>query len=129
MKSSQKFVHLAFSSTDYIFAIICEEFGLIFGFILLLLYFLLFYYCLQVARLTKNHFNSVLVAGIAFHLLFQAVLHVAVTLAVFLPTGVPLPFISQGGSALVLNLFEIGVVLNIAARLPKEKKKELNVVA
>jgi cell division protein FtsW len=129
MKSSQKFVHLAFSSTDYIFAIICEEFGLIFGFILLLLYFLLFYYCLQVARLTKNHFNSVLVAGIAFHLLFQAVLHVAVTLAVFLPTGVPLPFISQGGSALVLNLFEIGVVLNIAARLPKEKKKELPVVA
>ncbi|MCK5847668.1 MAG: FtsW/RodA/SpoVE family cell cycle protein [Caldisericia bacterium] len=130
MKSSQKFVNLAFSSTDYIFAIICEEFGLIFGFLLLILYFFLFYYALQIARLSKNHFNSVLVSGIAFHILFQAILHVAVTLAVFLPTGVPLPFISKGGSALVLNLFEIGVILNIAARLPEKnsKKEELRIV-
>jgi cell division protein FtsW (lipid II flippase) len=58
-------------------------------------------------------------------------LHVAVTLAIFLPTGIPLPFISKGGSALILNLFEIGVVLNVAARLPvkKEKKEELPLVA
>jgi cell division protein FtsW len=131
MKSSQKFVNLAFSSTDFIFAIICEEFGLVFGCLLLFLYFLLFYYMLQVARLVKSHFYSILVAGIAFHLLFQALLHVAVTLAIFLPTGIPLPFISKGGSALILNLFEVGVVLNIAARLPvkKDNSKEFSIVA
>jgi len=130
-RSSQKFINLAFSSTDFIFAIICEEFGLLFGCLLLFLYFLLFYYMLQVARMVKSHFCSVVVAGIAFHLLFQALLHVAVTLAIFLPTGIPLPFISKGGSALILNLFEIGVVLNVAARLPvkKEKKEELPLVA
>ncbi|MDD4028854.1 MAG: FtsW/RodA/SpoVE family cell cycle protein [Caldisericia bacterium] len=131
MKSSQKFINLAFSSTDFIFAIICEEFGLIFGCLLLFLYFLLFYYILQVARLVKSHFYSILVAGIAFHLLFQALLHVAVTLAIFLPTGIPLPFISKGGSALILNLFEIGIVLNIAARLPikKDRSEEFSIVA
>ncbi len=131
MRSSQKFINLAFSSTDFIFAIICEEFGLLFGCLLLFLYFLLFYYMLQVARMVKSHFCSVVVAGIAFHLLFQALLHAAVTLAIFLPTGIPLPFMSRGGSALILNLFEIGVVLNVAARLPvkKEKKEELLLVA
>jgi cell division protein FtsW (lipid II flippase) len=117
LKSTQKFGNLPYNSTDFVFAVISEEFGNILSACLILLFFILFYISIQISLKSRDHFNSVVAAGVGMHLFLQAFTHIAVTLGLVPPTGVTLPFISVGGTSLMIILFEIGILLNIASQI------------
>jgi len=117
LKSTQKFGNLPYNSTDFVFAVISEEFGNILSGSVILLFFLLFYISIEISLKSQEHFNAVVAAGIGIHLFLQAFTHIAVTLGLVPPTGVTLPFISVGGTSLMIILLEIGILLNIASQI------------
>jgi cell division protein FtsW len=117
LRSTQKFQNLPFNSTDFVFSVICEEFGIIMGICILVLFFLLFLTSIQIALKTKDHFSSIVAAGLGSHIFVPAFFHVGVTVGLVPPTGVPLPFVSIGGTAMMVTLFEIGILLSIARRI------------
>ena len=125
LKSTQKFGNLPYNSTDFVFAVISEEFGNILSACLILLFFLLFFICIQIALKSQEHFNTVLASGIGIHLFLQAFTHIAVTLGLVPPTGVTLPFISVGGTSLMVILLEIGILLNIASQIKEAPALEI----
>jgi rod shape determining protein RodA len=102
--------------TDFIFAIIGEEFGFIGASILISIYFILIYRLVQIALSCNDTFGSYLVSGIIGMLVFQIFQNIGMTLGLMPITGLALPFISYGGSALLTNIIAIGIVLNIAMR-------------
>ncbi|MEW6685995.1 MAG: rod shape-determining protein RodA [Candidatus Edwardsbacteria bacterium] len=102
--------------TDFIFSTFGEEFGFLGATILLGLYFFLLYRAVRIARQTRNSFASLVVIGIAAILFFHIFLNMGMTVG-FLPiTGLPLPFLSYGGSALISMMGMVGIVLNIGLR-------------
>lgn len=123
MKSSQKFYLLPESHSDFVFSIISEEFGVVGAIFIITLFLLLFFSIMRVALSSKNHFDIILTGSIGAHIFIQAMMHIGVTLGVMPPTGIPLPFISTGGSALVVNLIEIGLVCNVARRIRENNAK------
>ncbi len=100
--------------TDSIFALLGEEMGLIGTLAVLALYLALVYRGFRIASKATDSFGQVLAAGLTFWLIFQAFVNIAVVTATIPFTGVPLPFISFGGSALVSALAAVGVLLNIS---------------
>lgn len=120
LKSTQKFQNLPFNSTDFVFSVICEEFGIIMAICILVLFFLLFITSIQISLKTKDHFSSIVAAGLGTHIFLQAFFHVGVTVGLVPPTGVPLPFVSVGGTALMVTLFEIGILLSIARKIEEK---------
>lgn len=113
-QSRQKFLFLPEVTTDSIFGVIGEELGLFGSLILLSVLFFLVYRSLRLALLVKDPFAKMLVCGIAFCLGFQTVINLG-SMVVLIPlTGVPLPFISYGGSSLVVSLAGMGIVYNIS---------------
>jgi len=120
LRSTQKFQNLPFNSTDFVFSVICEEFGIIMAICILVLFFLLFLVAIQISLKTKDHFSSIVAAGLGSHIFLQAFFHAGVTVGLVPPTGVPLPFISIGGTAMMVTLFEIGILLSIARRIEEK---------
>ena len=112
--SRQKFLYLPYRETDFIFSIFAEEFGF-FGCIgLLLLYWLLIWRCVLVTIRCPERFGRLLAGGITAMLAVQVIINVLVVTGSMPPTGLPLPFISSGGSSLTIFLAEIGIMLNIS---------------
>lgn len=109
-----KFGFVPAPQTDSIFALLGEEVGLIGTWAVLALYLALVYRGFRIASKSNDPFGQVLAAGLTFWLIFQAFVNIAVVTATIPFTGVPLPFISFGGSALVSALAAIGVLLNIS---------------
>jgi cell division protein FtsW len=120
LKSTQKFQNLPFNSTDFVFSVICEEFGIIMAISILILFFLLFLTSIQISLKTRDHFSSIVAAGLGSHIFLQAFFHVGVTVGLVPPTGVPLPFVSIGGTAMMVTLFEIGILLSIVRRIEEK---------
>ncbi|SDO13150.1 FtsW/RodA/SpoVE family cell cycle protein [Alkalicoccus daliensis] len=102
--------------TDFIFTVIAEEFGFIGATILMVVYFLLLYRMVLIAFTCNNTFGTYIVAGVVGLLVFQVFQNVGMTIGVVPITGLALPFISYGGSALVTNMLAIGLVLNVNIR-------------
>lgn len=102
--------------TDFIFAVIGEEFGFIGATVLIIVYFLLLYRMVLIAFTCNNTFGTYLVAGVVGLLVFQIFQNVGMTIGLMPITGLALPFISYGGSALVTNMLAIGLVLNVNIR-------------
>lgn len=123
MKSSQKFYLLPESHSDFVFSVIAEEFGFFGAMVTILLFLFLFFSTMKIALSSKDQFDVILTGGIGAHIFIQAMMHVGVTLGVMPPTGIPLPFISTGGSALLVNLIEIGLVCNVARRINEKSAK------
>lgn len=117
--SIQKFGKLPEAQNDMIFAIVCEEFGFIGAATIVLLYFYLIYRIYQIGRNASDMFGTMLCTGVMAHLGIQAVLNIAVVTGVIPNTGVTLPFISYGGSAVLFTMCEIGLVLSVAHRIPR----------
>lgn len=113
-KSRQKYLYLPYPETDFIFAIIGEELGFIGATFLILLYIVLIWRGIRVALTAPDLFGSLLAAGIISMITIQVVINIAVVTASMPPTGLPLPFISYGGSSLAIFLTSIGVLLNIS---------------
>lgn len=106
---------------DMIFAVICEELGLFGAFVLILLFILLLYRIVFIARNTMNTFAGIVSLGVFAHIATQVILNIGVVTNVFPNTGVTLPFISYGGSAVAVLIFEIGLVLKSSRHIPVEQ--------
>ena len=113
-RSRQKYLYLPEEHNDYVFAIICEELGFLGAMLIILLFVLLIVRGYWIAMHARDRFGSLVAAGITTLLALQVFLNIGVV-SNFLPaTGISLPFFSYGGTALLLQLFEMGIVLNIS---------------
>ncbi len=117
-----KFGYVPAPYTDSIFALLGEELGLIGTWGVLALYLLLVYRGFRIAAKAADPFGQVLAAGLTFWLIFQAFVNIGVVTASIPFTGVPLPFISSGGSALIAVFAAVGVLLNISRGEPAPKE-------
>lgn len=106
--------NLPFPHTDSIFAVIGEELGLLGSFGVIALFVFLIYRGFTVARYAPDMFGSLLAAGVTCWIAYDALLNIAVMTGLIPPTGVPLPFISFGGSSLVATLAGVGLMLNVS---------------
>ena len=113
-KSRQKYLYLPFQYNDYIFAIVCEELGLVGACGITFLYALLILRGFRIARRADNRFSTVLAAGLVTLIAVQTILNLCVVTNLLPSTGIALPFFSYGGTALAVNLGEMGIVLNIS---------------
>lgn len=112
--SIQKHFYLPEPQTDFIFSIISEEFGFMGIIILSFLFITIFYNCLKISMKCDNLFGKYLSFGITFGLIFQSVLNLSVVVGLIPVTGVTLPFLSYGGSSLLITMVSIGIILNIS---------------
>ncbi len=112
--SHQKFLYLPEQHTDFIFAIVGEELGLVGCTALLLLFCILAWRGFRIAACAPDSFSGLLAAGITVMILLQVMINIGVVTSVFPVTGIPLPFISYGGSSLLVTMGAIGILLNIS---------------
>lgn len=113
-KSQQKWFYIPEPQNDFIFAIIGEELGLIGCAIVIMLFVVLVYRCVRIALKCSNVFACMVVMGIGAQIGIQAALNIAVATSSMPVTGVALPFVSYGGTSLVIFMSAIGIVLNIS---------------
>jgi cell division protein FtsW len=112
--SRQKYLYLPAPSTDFIYAIIGEEWGLIGTMIVLCLFLVIAWQGYRIAIHAPDTFSGLLAAGITTWLVAQAAINMMVVTALWPVTGIPLPFISYGGTALIINLVAVGILLSIS---------------
>ncbi len=111
--SIQKHFYLPEPQTDFIFAIISEEFGFLGVLIVTMLFMFIFYKSIKISLSTKDLFSKYLVFGLASQILIQALLNLSVVTGLIPVTGVTLPFISYGGSSLLVSMMSIGIILSV----------------
>ena len=121
-RSRQKFLFLPEEHNDFIFAIVCEELGLIGAGLILLLFMALILRSYWIALHARDRFGTLLAVGITSLLALQTFLNVGVVTGLLPTTGISLPFFSYGGTALFLQLIEMGIILSVSAQ---EKEKNL----
>ena len=112
--SMQKHFFLPEPQNDFIFAIVCEELGLIGGLILLVLFILLIYRIIYIGKNITNNYHKYLCFGIALIYFTQIFINIGVVIGLLPVTGITLPIISYGGSSLFLSLAMVAIVLNIS---------------
>ena len=122
-KSRQKNV-LPQSSSDFIFAIIIEEYGLLGGLFLLLLYSWLLFRIVIVSQKSDTVFGKLLVLGVGLPIIFQALINMAVAVELFPVTGQTLPLISSGGTSIWMTCLAIGIILSVSAKRELIKEQE-----
>ncbi len=115
--SRQKYLFLPFSESDFIFAVIAEEWGLIGSVLLMLVYGVVIFCGISIARRARDRFGSLLASGITAVISIQTILNLCVILGLIPPTGLPLPFISAGSTSLIVFMSAIGVLLNIDSKI------------
>lgn len=123
-QSRQKYLYLPESYNDYIFSIICEELGFIGAILIIALFGLLIWRGYVLAMNAKNRFGSLLVGGVTSMIALQTMINIAVVTRSMPSTGVALPFFSYGGTALILQLAEMGIVLSVSRDIPMRKPKK-----
>ena len=122
-KSRQKFLYLPEPENDFIFAIVCEELGLIGAAVILILFALLVMRGYWIAIHARDRFGALLVVGITTLTAVQVFLNIAVVTNLIPTTGISLPFFSYGGTALMIQLAEMGVVLSVSRQIPPTKQE------
>jgi cell division protein FtsW len=121
-QSRQKYLYLPEEHNDYIFAVFCEELGYVGAILILVLFALLILRGFWIALHAKDKFSSLIVTGIMALLAIQVFLNVAVVTNLIPCTGISLPFFSYGGTALWIQLAEMGVVLSVSRDIPLQKE-------
>ena len=119
-QSRQKCLYIPEPHTDFIFAIIGEELGLIGCAFIMLLFVIFVWRGIKTAVTAKDMYGTILAIGTTSVIAIQAVINIAVVTGSMPVTGVPLPFISYGGSALVFNMFAMGILLNVSRQTVKK---------
>ncbi len=113
-KSTQKLFFLPYAYTDFIYSIIGEEVGLIGALFVIMLFMIFLARGVVIAKHSGNRHTYLLVIGLTFLVVCQAMINISVTLGIFPTTGIPLPFISIGGSSLVSSLIVTGIIINVS---------------
>lgn len=116
-QSMQKLGFIPEAQNDMIFSIICEELGLFGAIAIILMFIMLIWRLMVIANNAPDLFGALLVVGVMGHMAIQVILNIAVVTATIPNTGISLPFISYGGTAILFQLAEIGLVLNVAKRI------------
>ena len=124
-RSRQKYLYLPFQYNDYIFAIVCEELGLVGAGLIVILFLVTILRGYWIALNASTRFSTVLAAGLTTLIAVQTILNLCVVTNLLPSTGVALPFFSYGGTALAVNLGEMGVILNISRERNRVKKQEV----
>ena len=114
LKSIQKQFYLPEPQTDFIFSIIAEEFGIVGTIFVVFMFSFIIYRGIRIALRTKDSFAKYLAFGMSFQLAFQALMNLMVVIEMIPVTGVTLPFLSYGGSSLLITLASMGIILNIS---------------
>ena len=117
-KSRQKFLFLPEEHNDFIFAIVCEELGLIGASLIMLVFMLLIFRGFWIALHARDRFGALMVVGVMTQISLQTFLNIAVVTGLIPATGISLPFFSYGGTALMLQLVEMGIVLSVSRQIP-----------
>lgn len=120
-QSRQKYLYLPAPQNDFIFAIICEELGMVGALAIMVLFGMLIWRGMYVSLKAKDRFGMLLGLGITFQVGIQAVLNICVVTNTIPNTGISLPFFSSGGTALLMLLGEMGILLNISRSANVEK--------
>jgi len=120
--SKQKYLYIPEPQNDFIFAVVCEELGFIGATIIVILFALLVWRGFIIAVRSTDRFGSLLAAGCTFHVGIQAALNIAVVTNSIPNTGISLPFFSSGGTALLMLLGEMGVILSVSRTSTLEKQ-------
>ena len=123
-KSRQKYLYLPFQYNDYIFAIVCEELGLVGAVSIMLLFSVLLLRGYWIALRASDRFSTVLAAGLVTLIGVQTALNLCVVTNLLPSTGIALPFFSYGGTALAVNLGEMGIVLSVSRQRNQTKLQE-----
>ncbi len=110
--------------TDFIFASIAEEMGLVGSLIILSIYLFLLTYCLKIASDTEDRFNFSLIIGVLSMLLFQVFVNIGMNIGILPITGITLPLISYGGSSLIATLFCLGIVASVSKKKKRTEQVE-----
>lgn len=114
LKSRQKHFYLPEPQTDFIFSIISEEFGFLGVLIVTSLFAFIFIRCIKISKRCDDSFGKYLSFGLGFGVLFQACINLMVVVGLIPVTGVTLPFLSYGGSSLLISMISMGIILNIS---------------
>ena len=122
LNSIQKHFYLPEPQTDFIFSIIAEEFGVVGAFIVVGLFATILYRGIKIALNVQDSFAKYLCIGMTFQIIFQAIMNLMVVIGMIPVTGVTLPFLSYGGSSLLISMISIGIILNISKSSYKREK-------
>ena len=122
-KSTQRNV-LPHPYSDFIYAIVLEEYGLLGGVFVLALYLILLYRATRIMLRAPNSFGGLLAMGLAFSLVMQAMVNMGVAVGLFPVTGQPLPFVSMGGTSLLFTGLSIGIIISVTKEIDKVKNDE-----
>ena len=114
LNSRQKQFYLPEPQTDFIFSIISEEFGSLGVLIVVSLFSIILFSGFKIAINSKDNFSKYLSFGLTFQLLVQAIMNLSVVIGLIPVTGITLPFLSYGGSSLLISMISIGILLNIS---------------
>lgn len=120
-QSRQKYLYLPAPQNDFIFAIVCEELGFVGALVIIVLFALLIWRGVYVSIHARDKFGMLLGLGITFQVGLQAVLNICVVTNTIPNTGISLPFFSYGGTALLMLLGQMGILLNISRSANVEK--------
>jgi cell division protein FtsW len=112
--------------SDFIYAIILEEYGLIGGVFVIMLYLILFFRGIKIASKSEQTFGSLLAIGLSFSLVFQAMINMAVAVNLFPVTGQPLPLVSMGGTSIWFTCLAIGIILSVSRTSESSSDKTKN---
>jgi len=126
-KSSQR-AFLPSAHADFIYAIVIEEYGTIIGFFVIILYLILFYRAIIIAKKSETKFGALLAVGLIFSIVLQALINIGVAVNLLPVTGQPLPLISLGGTSFVFTSMALGMVQSISIGLKKEEEELEEVV-
>lgn len=121
-QSIQKLGFIPESHNDMIFSVICEELGLFGAACVIAIFILLIWKCVKIAMNAPDLYGALIVVGVITHIAVQVIINIAVVTNTFPPTGVPLPFISYGGTAIFGLLIEMGLVLSVARQIRVAKE-------
>jgi len=109
--------------SDFIFAIIVEEYGFFGGLIIIILYLVLLYRCVRIVTQSPKAFGALLAAGLSFSLTIQAFANMAVAVGLGPVTGVPLPLVSMGGTSMIFTSIAFGIILSVSRDVEENNKK------
>ncbi|MEG0505304.1 MAG: FtsW/RodA/SpoVE family cell cycle protein, partial [Raoultibacter sp.] len=131
--SCEKFLYLPEAETDFIFAIIGEELGLIGALVVIMLFLVFLYAGVRIARTAPDNLGAMIAGSFTIMVVFQAFLNIGCVLGLLPTTGKPLPFISSGGSSLIACLFMVGFILSVSQHsaepsVYEQRRQDLRVV-
>lgn len=131
--SHEKYQYLFASENDFIFAVVCEELGMVGALVVIGLFLVILVAGLRIAQNAPDDFGTMIAGGFTIMLVFQAFLNIGCTIGVFPTTGKPLPFISAGGTSLLATMIMVGLILSVssasdAPSVYEQRRADLRVV-